>query len=83
MENKFILVEQDGNNQITNTKGPYTYMEAYAILENGQKELGGDLYVPGGNHEWAFEWHYNDSCGTYWSILPIDGNFVYPENIES
>lgn len=83
MENKFILIEQDNRDQITDTKGPYTYKEALDILENGHKELGGDLFVPGGNHAWAYEWHYNDSNGTFWSIFPIDDKFEYPDNIES
>ena len=56
--------------------------KAIEILENGHKKLGGELYVPKGNHDWALEWHYKDYNGTYWSIIPIDNEFKYPEYLE-
>jgi len=74
---KFVLIEQDNDNQILDIKGIYTYKEAFEILENGHKNLGGELYVPDGNHDWAIEWHYNDYNGTYWQIYPIDNEFKY------
>ena len=84
MENsmKFVLIEQDNVGQITDVKGVYTYKEALEILENGYKKLGGELYVPEGNHDWAFEWHYGDYNGTYWSITPIDDKFEYPKYLD-
>ena len=82
MMNKFILIEKDNIEQILEVKGVYTYKEALEILENGHKKLGGKLYVPEGNHDWAIEWHYGDYNGTYWSIIPIDSDFKYPEYLE-
>jgi hypothetical protein len=79
---KFVLIEKDNVEQILDVKGVYTYKEALDILEKGHKELGGELYVPEGNHEWALEWHYGDYNGTYWVIIPIDTKFKYPEYLE-
>lgn len=79
---KFILIKQDNAEQILDVKGTYTYKEAFEILENGQKELGGELYIPEGNRDWAFEWHYEDYNGTYWLIFPIDSKFEYPEYLD-
>ena len=82
MEDKFVLIEQDGEGQITDVKGPYTYKEALTILEDGHKSLGGKLHVPDGNHGWAFEWHYEDYNGTHWSINPTEREFEYPEDLD-
>lgn len=79
---KFVLIEKDNSEQILSIRGPYGYKESFDILENGYKNLGGELYVPDGNHYWAYEWHYNDYNGTYWSITPIDDKFNYPEYLE-
>ena len=79
---KCVLIQQDNAEQILDVKGLYSYKEALEILEKGHKKLGGDLYVPEGNHNWAIEWHYNDYNGTYWSITPIDNKFDYPEYLE-
>lgn len=79
---KFILIQRDNAEQVLEVKGIYTYKEAFEILENGNKELGGKLYVPEGCHDWAFEWHYNDYNGTYWSMFPIDNKFKYPDSLE-
>lgn len=49
---KFVLIEQDNADQVLNVKGIYSYREAFEILENGYKNLGGELYVPNGNHDW-------------------------------
>lgn len=82
MEDKFVLIQQDNIGQILEIKGVYSYEKAIEILENGHKKLGGELYVPKGNHDWALEWHYKDYNGTYWSIIPIDNEFKYPEYLE-
>jgi hypothetical protein len=63
-------------------KGPYNYKDALELLESGHNSLGGKLYVPEGNHDWAIEWHYEDYNGTYWEIYPIDDKFEYPEHLE-
>lgn len=76
---KVVLIQQDNLEQILDVKGVYTYQEAVEILGIGHKKLGGELYVPEGNHDWAKEWHYEDHNGTYWSIIPIDSDFKYPE----
>ena len=84
MENlmRVVLIEQDNVGQILGVKGPYIYEEAVEILENGHKKLGGDLYVPEGNQDWAIEWHYNDYNGTYWIITPIDNKIEYPQYLD-
>lgn len=84
MENltRVVLIEKDNVNQILDVKGPYSYKDAFEILENGHKKLGGELYVPKGNCDWAIEWHYNDYNGTYWGICPIDNDFKYPEFLD-
>ena len=76
---KFVLIERDNADQVLSVKGTYTYKEAIDILEKGYESLGGKFYVPEGNHDWAFEWHYEDGNGTYWEICPIDDKFKYPE----
>lgn len=84
MENsmKFVLIQHDNADQILDVKGPYSYKESLEILENGHKNLGGELYVPEGYLDWALEWHFNDYNGTFWSINPIDSDFKYPEYLE-
>lgn len=77
-----VLIERDNVDQVLEVKGPYSYKDAFEILENGHKNLGGELYVPEGNHDWAIEWHYGDYNGTFWEICPIDAEFVYPEFLE-
>lgn len=80
--NQFVLVERDKYEQIISIKGVYTYKEALNILENGHKKLGGKLYVPEGNADWAIEWHYEDYNETYWGLLPINNDFKYPKYLE-
>jgi len=70
--NECILIKKDNIEQILDVKGVYTYKEALEILENGHDKLGGKLYVPDGNHDWAIEWHYGDYNETYYPYILLN-----------
>jgi hypothetical protein len=77
-----VLIQRDNQDQVLSVKGPYELKEGLEILDKGHRELGGELFVPKGNFDWAFQWRYGDYNGTYWAIHPVDNNFKYPEDLE-